>query len=357
MLDSQQETAVELASEIGMTMLPDFYLEKSEQRPANIAALNHFYNGLYYLRKVEFEGLGPGALNVHLAIGRFEESIAADANWAPPHFGMARAFGYWAITTHRGEEAYMSRFDAMRKHVERALEIDDRYVPALAVLGYNLIARDRDFQAAREVYERIVSLGSKESHLLHAMLLFHEQKFDEAAIEFRSHSENQIAEGKTSSAGIAGVAVAYVCAGRYRDVIDYVNEVSRPADASPMLKIAEARARLKLGERSKGLAIVEALAEQVGRDLEVASLLVLAGEHDRARQAMQEVEDPTARELTALFAAALELGEYELAMDYLEASIPTYDPMRRFVHCDGRTDALAGNPRFKRILGEIGIPE
>ena len=78
---------------------------------------------------------------------------------------------------------------------------------------------------------------------------------------------------------------------------------------------------------------------------------------ERSRQALREIDDPTEQELEYMFNAALDLGEYDLALDYLEASIPTFDPLRRVVHCDGRTDALADNQRFIRINREIGIPE
>ena len=89
----------------------------------------------------------------------------------------------------------------------------------------------------------------------------------------------------------------------------------------------------------------------------MADLLALAGRQDRARKALQEVDDPNEMELGYLFEAALELGEYALALEYLEASIPTFDPLRRLIHCDGRTAGLAGDPRFGEVLDAIGVPE
>lgn len=364
--DAENAIAAKLASRIGVRILPDFYLEKSEHAPVNVEALNHFYNGLYHLRKCEYEGLGPGAINVHLAIGRFEESIAADSNWAPPHFGIARAMRYWSTESHRGEPEFTERLGVASQRLNRALEIDSRYTPALADLARAQIALDRNLAAARQTYERILHLGVKESHWLHARLLKHERRFDEAALEMMNTIEALEAEGKPTLRPRTMLVRAQMCGGRYQDALEGVEEFRSSVSSIGLQGMlvepeavdrVEARAYLRLGERRKGLALTNQLADRYGSDLPVASLLALAGQEERARNAMRAIENPSPAELEYLFEAALALGEYELALDYLEASIPYFNPLRRWLYCDGRTDALAGNPRFSRILNEIGVPE
>ena len=356
LLDVENEVAVAVASKLGMQMLPDYYLLMSAKGPANIAALDLFYNGLFYVRQIERDGVGPDAMNVHLAIGRLEEAIAADGNWAPPHFAVARTMRYWASTARRGSKEYAERLDVAKKYVERAIEIDDRYAPAWSVLAYTQIMRDRDFRAARYSYGRIAALGVRESSWLHAYLLMHEARFDEAIIQYRHTIEN--VGDLFGARAKQELVAAYLCAGRYREAIDFINEFRKSMPELPLsVRQAEARLHLKLGERDKGLALAEAIAAEYGDDLPVAGLFALAGMPERSRQALQEIDDPTEQELEYMFDAALDLGEYDLALDYLEASIPTFDPLWRVVHCDGRTDALADNQRFMRINREIGIPE
>ena len=84
----------------------------------------------------------------------------------------------------------------------------------------------------------------------------------------------------------------------------------------------------------------------------------LRGNHNEARRLLRELEaNPPSENFGAHHFAKVyvALGEHETALDYLERSYTEKDPLVAYLAVDTRFDDLRGNPRFEKLLANVGI--
>jgi hypothetical protein len=54
--------------------------------------------------------------------------------------------------------------------------------------------------------------------------------------------------------------------------------------------------------------------------------------------------------------AAVALGKDEQTLDWLDKAYEQRDPILVFLKADPRFDTLSGNPRFRKLVRRIGLP-
>jgi eukaryotic-like serine/threonine-protein kinase len=91
----------------------------------------------------------------------------------------------------------------------------------------------------------------------------------------------------------------------------------------------------------------------------LAQTLATAGEHDKARQILDELSNlAKQRYVSPYFFAGIHigLGEHERAMEFLEQAYKERTHWLIYLHIDPSMDALRSNARFHELLGRIGLP-
>lgn len=144
----QRDLARTVARQIHLTLTADDQARLASARPVNPEAHELYLKGqqhYYRWRPEEFEK----------AVSYFERAIQADPNFAQPHVGLAKTFGWqWIVGALPPREAY-PRFTASLK---RALEIDSslpevHYVQAVAAwyFYWNWEQAEQEFRRALEL--------------------------------------------------------------------------------------------------------------------------------------------------------------------------------------------------------------
>ena len=151
----QSSVALAVARRMRVTVSPG--IESKLRDAARVApvAYEDFLRGRAFL-------LQTGTSAYRSAATHFERSIAAEPNYAPAHAGLSQAYsvlGRYDPTPTRG------LLDKARASASRAVALDHDLAAAHASLGY-VKMNDRDWEGARESFERAISLDSQDEIVL-----------------------------------------------------------------------------------------------------------------------------------------------------------------------------------------------
>lgn len=350
-LNVQREVAGTVAAELDATIRPEDNEPRQPSGPANLTALDRYHNGMHYLRRIETDPSSSDEV-FEAAIERFEAAIEADPHWAPAHAALGRVYHFWA----HGDD---DKFRKSKAHIQEALRLDDELAIAYESLGYIRHRWERDHDGALQAYERARSLDGR-IVWAYAILLREMGRFEEAIEKYRV----ALAADPLSLQIKTQLGFTYACAGRYREAIAQLEEVRA---AHPRRESAElhtvlfplAYSYLKIGDVEKGVALAEELEAAYGEVGGVALVFALAGMRARAESAMALQESLGLWDVYStgdVIAAAIALGDEERALGYMEMLAAEQLYQLRFVRCSEEVRSLTGNPRYERVLAQLGVP-
>jgi serine/threonine-protein kinase len=301
---------------------------------------------------------GPAALQ--RSIGYFEQAIALDSSYARAWAGLADAY---SMLPGFGDAPPGEHFAAAKAAAQRAVTLDSTLADAHTSLGIIAVFHDWDWATAGREFDRALALDSSEArtHLFRTWLFVCQGKIDAALAELRTAQRldplspliNTRLGGVLSDARRFAEAEAV-----YREALalDSTNITAR-AELGYLLatqhRVDSALAILRPLENSTNLNVQAGL--QVAAPLGYA--YGVAGRRTEALRIQHYLEERARTHYVmpvAMAQIAIGLGDTARALDWLERgyrersflilflSHPFYDPLR-------------GQPRFQRIVRDMGI--
>jgi serine/threonine-protein kinase len=355
--DRELEDVFAIEDEIAEAIVSDLARELGgapprRAAPRNSGAHDAYLRGIYALNKWSDEWMGR-------AIASFQDAIALDSGFAPAYAGLAEChlWLYSGVGILPAAEAV----PPARAAVEKALELDPRLSEAHRVRGLIAMNHDWDRRGAEEGLRRAIELSpsSAEAALWNAWrLALLEARYEEALAEleraerlgpldlqvktqigyvhyFLHDLDRAIAQFEKALALDATFAFAHYALG---DALTQKGDFARA--------IAEYETSIALGGRSVNHIGVLAYAQ--GR----------AGNAEAARALLEELGARAAdRHVSPMWMALAHLGldDREGVFRWLDRACDERDGSLVLVTSAIEFDPLRGDPRFRALLGRMGL--
>jgi TolB-like protein len=344
-LDIQENVAMTVANALHARLQPEVYGLLAVAGPKNLKALEHYYDGMDIVRKIQIDSLDFDDRSIFdSAVAAFGASIAEDPEWAPSQAGMGLVHHFWR---HLNQEEQLR---ISRQYLMEALRLDENYGRAYDSLGYiNTI--EGDYDAAFESYDRARETGV-DSPWGRAILLYRLARYNESTEAYRrAASKNPLSFPIKRQ-----LIETLYCAERFRELIVAAEEMLRLRPDATSVKAFLAYAIVRTGNIEEGLRLANEVSAASGNDLRVMTVLAIAGQDERVRAAISSVAEAGDWWWESV-PAAIVLDETDLALDILEkAESATPDEMWN-VRCVPEIKSLAGNPRFDALMKRLDLAE
>ena len=289
------------------------------------------------------------------AVRRFEEAIRED-----PVFSQAYAELANLLISGAGD-AYPFRevTSRVRELAHRAMELNPELPDAHVAMGNLAMQMDHDWGRAEAEFRSAIALNPSHSgaHFWYAYLLVALQRDTEARREYAMTLELD----PLWDLAHLNSAVVEVRAGDPATGIELLEQFLREDPKSSVRRGAVATELARLGRSEEARKLVEPLTGATGLQARVRRALVLAmlGEAAEARAILQEWErGDTPAYLATDRAASLYVlvGEKEKALEVLERDFREGDQVLWAAYRRPFFDPLRREPRFMRLLEELGLP-
>jgi len=289
------------------------------------------------------------------AIGYFEQAIALDSSYARAWAGLADAY---SLMPAFGDAPPSDAFTTAKAAAQRAVALDSTLAEAHTSLGIIAVFHDWDWATAAREFDRSLALDPTESrtHLFHAWYYRAVGRLDDALGELRS------AQRLDPMSPIINARVAVILR-----VMRRYDEATAVAHQAIDLDSGNVNAYVELGQL---LAVERKLPEALAAfpaDRDLGAGYNVAGPmgyvygvtgHRAEALAVQRRLEQRAREryiTPETFAMiALGLGDTSRALDWLERGYRERSFFMTFLD-EPFFDPLRGQPRFERIVHDIGL--
>jgi len=350
----QKEIAQDVARQLRKKLSTREEKEVTSSYADNSESQRHYLLGRFHLAKRDIR-------EFEQAITEFEKAIEVEPGNALAYSGLADAYGLTPIYNRSADpKVYISR---ARTAVLKAIELDDQLPEAYASLARIQSFYERDFPAAESSFRRSIELDPDyanariwySQHL--SVLGRHEEAMEQVreALESEPLSlpVNRVAGGCFAFAGQLETAEK-----QYRKAIGlYPNDSAarrnlaailaaqgRPADAAALAMEA-----IRLSEHDPGwLGKFEKAYKDQGWKGVVSVQLEFDLEQKRSR--------PFYRSYVIAVDYA-EIGDLNKTLEYLERAAKERDINLNFVRIDVMFNGVRGDPRFEKLIREIGFPD
>jgi DNA-binding winged helix-turn-helix (wHTH) protein/tetratricopeptide (TPR) repeat protein len=313
-----------------------------------------YLKGRFYWQKRTPDGLNK-------ALDAFTQSIVHDPNYAPAYVGLADCYNLLReYTMMPADEAYPRALAAAK----RAVELDDRSSEAHASLAFVLFYGMWNETAAEHEFRRAIELNPNNAVAHHWYATFL------AAIGRHSDSLLEIEQAQildpSSKAILADKGDLLWAAGRTEEGVTLLKqlEASEPDFVSPHRYLKNAY--YAAGDYANSLAEWKKEALLM-RDNSALKLIEAAekGYLSGGAQGMLQNELALQRQLYergvlspyALAETNSLLGNKREAFRYLEIAYTKHDDATVQVEADPDFNALHGDPAFKKLMAQLGIPQ
>jgi TolB-like protein/Tfp pilus assembly protein PilF len=291
------------------------------------------------------------------SIGYFEQAIARDDSFALGYAGLADAYGMLGVY------GYLPRDDSAARAAsaaERALALDPSLAEAHAALAS--VSADRfAWTDAEQHYMQALALNPAyaTAHHWYATLLAQRGRLDEARREIAVASSLD----PMSPSVDAEYGAILIFSRQYPEAIA---RLDKAAAANPMYANAHttlADAYIHSGAYDSAEAEARKAADIAGRPADIAGILgylyAASGRRDDALSAVADLaaryeqgEEETAGAVAAIFSA---LGNADQAFLWLERSLERRELWISYVGVDPKFDPVRGDPRFPKLVAQLGL--
>jgi serine/threonine-protein kinase len=344
----QTDLAKKIARALKATLTPEVE-SRIEARPTeSLEAFDQYTRGRYIMespRGFSIEGLEE-------ARELFQGAIQEDASYAPAWAALARVYLIQWSQAHRPPEQALPTAWAA---VNRALALDPDLSEAHSARGA-LLRAELKFEEAEAAYLRALELnpGSAEEHRRFSLLLNDLGRYDEAAREARRAVELD----PLSTLNRQGLAAALLFARDWDGVVEESWKLIEMEPGDPIAYYNAGYGHSMRGEHEEALAALQKARElDPGDTYNTAGLAwahARAGDREEALALLAEVPEQGAmlKEIAIVYA---ELGELDLAFQYLER-VAAEDPgMLGELRVDPTADVLRTDPRYAAVLRNVGL--
>ncbi len=346
------EVALEIARKIKIAVTPAEQRGLASVRPVNSEAQDLYLKGRYYWNKFSPELMAK-------TISFYEQSIEKDPDYALAYAGLAETYVMLSVgfAVLPGQDILPKARDAASK----ALALDPTLAEAHVSLGIVATCYDWDRRAAREHFDRALALNPRSVSVhqwIEPYLTFLEGAYQESLDHLARAQELDPLNlfVKTRLGFVDYYRRDYDGAiKRFKEIVDFDPNIPAAhlglrecyfgkglVDAA----IAEGEKVLKLGMRAE--AAVGGLACLYGK----------AGRTSEARALLAELMARAARGYVSSFwvaAVHMGLGETDEAFAWLDKAFAERDGSMIYITVPIMYDALGADPRYRQLLGKMGI--
>lgn len=321
-------------------------------RQYDFEAVNLYLKGRYYWAQRTED-------SINQSIRYFTDAIARDPAYAAAYAGLADAY------TALGLYGVLSQTDAFTRAAEaatKAVALDDELAEGHASLAY--VHKNRfEWDAAERSFKRAIELkpGLSSAHHWYSIFLTQHGRFSQALTEIKT----AISLDPLSIGAQLQLASALMMARRYDDAIaQYERGLQMdPGFASAYRGIAKMYAFQGLHDRAAATIEKAARATPVGaEDQELKAdrgfLFAVSGHRTEALNIIHELVERHDRSGEALSTSIASiytgLGRADEAFTWLRRARDEHDPEISYLKVDPQWDALRKDPRFNRLLVDLG---
>jgi TolB-like protein len=349
-LTLQSEAARAIAAEIRIKLTPRAKARLESARRVVPEAFEAYLRGRHHIVRRSEESL--------LVAGEhFRRAIDLDPTYALAYVGQAdvhNLLGYWSL------RAPTAAFPRGRAAAMRALEVDPNCGEAHISLAYSLHYHTWDWEGAEREFRRGLELNPAyaQAHLWYSNLLSARGRFDEALAQLEEcHRIDPLAVVATSAMGW----VRYFMG----DFDGAIEATRRALELDPHFGPGHlwcAWPCLYTGRFDEAFRALEGAREGLGESTLIRLTFVCAyaraGEVARAREALAAIlarreQHHVPSDLVAM--ACVELGDYEVAWEWLERAVEAREPWLVFLDVEPRFERFRSDPRFADIRGRVGV--
>ena len=347
----QDEIARAIVDKLKVKLSGDASAPLVKRQTDNLDAYNRYLQGRYYWTR-RYSGF------FEKAVEYFEQAIAEDPSYAPAYAGLADAHSVMGLY---GLAPPTVAFPKARTAAERALALDPLLAEAHQALGLIQHRFGWDWAGAERSYRRAIEISPNSAALGGLSLL----------LAIQGRSEEALAEAARArarepvSALIAFYVSAALCVAGQHD--GAVAECTRGVELDPNFPLIYWIRTLALSFQARheeAIAAARRGVELVNRQSWFLGVLgcayASAGRREAAEEVLAELDERSRTAYVAPIAFAeiyTALGETDRAIEWLERAYDDRNGWLDFIGTLPLYDPLRGNPRFRSLLGRIGLGE
>ena len=298
------------------------------------------------------------AAGLRNSVGLFQQAIAQDPSFALAYAGLASAYAYRTGNTYNDSDQELPK---MRAAAEKAIELDPLLPEAHSALG-KAYARDGQWAMSEASFRRAIELDRNRSATygdFAVYVLMQHGRIREALHEMR------IAQGSDPLSAEVRSQLAYVLLSShlYDEAASECEKLPEdcrcwPAPSEPIRYECLGRARLGQGRWSEGIQILTAgVAKGVPLGAPIRGYLGYAygriGRRDEAEKIVASAWEFPYHQAVALSG----MGDGDRAIAALLKMAPSGPVRVGLALAVPEFDALRGDPRFKALRTEVGLPQ
>ena len=366
----QDHVSLAIANGIRIKLTPKEQSRLRGSQPVDPDAIEAYLKGQFELSRSEFDQ----------SIEHFKEAVLKDPNYAQAWAGLAAAYDALSYPTAGWPSKFRPNFPAESPALHtpllakakaaaiRALQLDESLSEAHVSLGQVLMDLDWSWGAAETEFQRAIALDHSNAvaHREYGGNLMAWGRLNEAVAELNRAS----ALDPFSSQTQVFLARTFSAAGRYDEALQHWREAIALGDPLNY----QAHRRMAIAYEGKGMereAVAELVAAAKAFTKEHGSRLL----QDLATVIEQKYVSSGYAEAKKTFirgdlrasakawngpiwmaADYAELGENDKAFEWLNKTILTNNPNRKFIKTDDRLKALRTDPRFRDLVHNLGFP-
>lgn len=342
MLDVQREVAQAVARNLSLELLPDAQLGLSvaaspEVREACLKA--H-----YLLNKKSQE-------DVERAIILLQSAIATGPDYAPAHTCLAQAYLH-----QKGSLA--EKVAKAKQSLQTAERLDDSLAETHLLLGYVALFGEWDWNGAKKHIERAIALDEGRAFSYHAYAAYLSTlgRHDEAIEQLQKAKKLD----PVSPAVLGDIGWIYYGAGRYDEAIKQSQEILELEPGEAFARECMFYSYLRQGKEADALDQARQIMKLRGATPQQITSIDRSTDGESLRQywrwSLDWLSDKAARDFVDPCSFALiytDLGETELAFDYLEKAYRQHSEALIYLYVEPRFEPLRSDPRFAQLLGRV----
>ncbi|HLJ89070.1 MAG TPA: hypothetical protein VKZ53_19775 [Candidatus Angelobacter sp.] len=320
-------------------------------------AYENYLRGRYHLH-------GMSATAIQKSIGHFEDAVAEEPNYAPAYAGLASAYALLSIAPFD----LLPPREAMPKAeaaAARSLSLDDSLAEAHAALALVRHHFHWDWENAEASYRRSIELNpdSADAHLWYSWMLLALGRREEC---FREIEQTLTIVQQTDPHRLVAVhatrAMAYYFGREYQRAVEECKKARELDPGHFMLRFIFGRAYARLGMKAEAIAELQPKGTSFG-DVPLADAALglaygMSGQTDLTQKIVEAFSSYVkTRYIPATYFGILHagLGNPEQALQWLEKAYEERADGLTWLNVEPMLDPLRSDPRFQKLIRQIGL--
>jgi len=349
----QSEIAQNIASQVKISLTQEEELMFASLSEVNPKAHEYYLKAKYNIVKRTPQGNEE-------AKRYLDAALKEDSTWAPAYAALAQYYLSLAFYVSIPPGELMAQ---AKSAVQKALELDPLDFEPHWTQAYIAWSYDWDWTSAESGFKRAISLNPNNSTatLVYSWFLAHQGRHEEAIkLARKAYRLDPLFNGAGRNLG-----AVLNCAGRYADAVEHLQEmiILHPNDVQTLLRIGNSY----LGSEMYDEAIekMEKIVKLTGGSFApfkayLAKTYAAAGKEEQARKILRElleIEKNSYVAPTNIASIYMELGEKEIAIDWLEKGYELRDPQMPHLryHAYFNYESMCSEPRYMELLKKMKL--